>query len=243
MSVTGLSVEAEASPVATKRATSRTRPIVLLVILFALLAGVYAYLANYQPLYAPDAAQSSRPGAVVWPAPGTTLTRAQAARVQRLTGQSADAVVYFVSPKPGTTFGFGNPIASNGLIPVKIVDVQTSFIDGKTEILSPVRLADQRPVTISPKELSTYGGRLSGVAPFAPYWLSSHTKQLPTIGVAFTIPKCATQQHHYGPNNVLWAETYSVTYKYLWFTHKVMILGVPPYLAVVAPNDCGSAAK
>jgi hypothetical protein len=241
MSVTGLSIDGEA-PAPLKRRSPRTRLIVLLVILFALLAGIYAYLNNYQPVYSPGALGVPPIGFVQWPSSQPGISPERAAELEALVGPgSSTSGVTFDSPPPGFQFGFANLVLSNGPIPVKIVDVQAALWEGSAKAAVPYRVVDAAPVALR-EPVTTIAGQPSGVKPLAPFSISQTSKNVPQIGVQFTVPQCADQLRHYTKSAVLYAHSFYVTYKYLWFSHKVLI-GVPPRIAVVAPFDCGTAAK
>jgi hypothetical protein len=149
--------------------------------------------------------------------------------------------VVFESPKPGFQFGFANQVLSNGSIPVQIVDVQAALGEKGVNDAVAYRVVDQAPVML-PEPIQTMTGLPSGIKPLVPFSIAQSSKNVAPIGVQFTVPQCANQVRHYTKNTILEAHSFYVTYKYLWFTHKVLI-GVPPYLTVVAPYDCGPAAK
>jgi hypothetical protein len=216
--------------------------VVLLVVLFAMLAGTYAYLANYQPLYSPGVTSAARPGYVQWPSSQPGLSLARTYELQALTGMGpSNGGVAFESPEPGFQFGFANQVLSNGPIPVKIVDVQAALGEQGGNGSVAYRVVDQAPVML-PEPIQTMTGLPSGIKPLVPFSISQSSKNVAPIGVQFTVPQCATQHRQSTKGTILEAHSFYVTYKYLWFTHKVLI-GVPPYITVVAPYDCGTAAK
>jgi hypothetical protein len=241
MSVTGLSAEGEAvAP--PKRKSSRARLAVLLLILCALLAGAYVYLANYQPLYSPGTSSAARTGFVQWPSsqPGVALSRSY--ELQAISGLGpSNSGVTFESPQPGFQFGFANQVLSNGFIPVKIVDVRAALGEKGVNDSVPFRVVDPASVMLS-GPITTLAGQPSGAKALVPFSISQSSQNVSPVGVQFTVPNCANQLRHYTKSTVLQVHSFYVTYKYLWFTHKVLI-GVPPYIAVVGPYDCGTPAR
>jgi hypothetical protein len=141
----------------------------------------------------------------------------------------------FLSPNPGFTFGSAGVIRSNGWLPVTITKVRSGF-DEDNGTMVPYRITDQTPVLVAPDD-----GSVATPKPMAfhPFSISRSSKNVPRVGVQFTVPKCANRLRNFHKYTRVWGRPLFVTYKFLWFTHAQWIQRTD-IMMIVGPHDCGT---
>jgi hypothetical protein len=193
-------------------------------VVVAVLGAVYHALASYQPVIV----QLGTPSAVspdYQDVPRYYASLASAAK----TGTAHGPAYY--SPRPGFTFVVGQSVAVNGQFPIKVTNVVSTFWTAPGREIT-YKVADQQAVFRT-------GGQF---VPLKSVTVQGHDWVSPMLGVRFTIPKCANSDRNYPPGTVIQTMGMRLTYRFLWFTHRVDIPTLTPAI-VVSPYDCGTPAQ